>query len=76
MHTSVALNRNILQNPGTPPNLRQLRLLTNMRQPGVGASYWTDAYLAAFAKQHDYAFATFDRGFTRWRQREVFLLSE
>ncbi len=37
-----------------------------MNRPGVGASSWTDAYLAAFAHCHNYELVTFDRGFRRW----------
>ena len=37
-----------------------------MSQRSVGASSWTDAYLAAFARQCDYELVTFDRGFHRW----------
>ena len=37
-----------------------------MRHKTVGPSSWTDAYLAAFAKQCNYEMVTFDRGFRRW----------
>ena len=37
-----------------------------MNHPSAGPSSWTDAYLAAFAKQCGYQMVTFDRGFQRW----------
>ena len=32
----------------------------------TGANFWTDAYLAAFAKSEDYTIVSFDRGFQRY----------
>ncbi len=45
-----------------------------MQQPGVGPSSWTDAYLAAFAREHAYILITFDRAFTRWTEVDCQLL--
>ena len=46
-----------------------------MMQKGVGASSWTDAYLAAFAQEHSYELITFDAGFARWAKLKLSLLS-
>jgi toxin-antitoxin system PIN domain toxin len=45
-----------------------------MKDPSVGPSSWTDAYLAAFAQGHGYEIVTFDRGFRRWRELTLRLL--
>lgn len=45
-----------------------------MNRPRIGASSWTDAYLAAFAKEHQYELVTFDRGFERWRDIHASIL--
>jgi toxin-antitoxin system PIN domain toxin len=37
-----------------------------MNAPGVGASSWTDAYLAAFAVEMGFRLVTLDRGMRRW----------
>lgn len=42
--------------------------------PGVGASSWTDAYLAAFARERRYQLVTFDKGFKRWRDLDSSIL--
>jgi toxin-antitoxin system PIN domain toxin len=45
-----------------------------MNLPGTGPASWTDAYLAAFAKEHDYELVTFDGGFRRWSDLNLKLL--
>ena len=45
-----------------------------MTQAGVGASSWTDAYLAAFAEVNSYSLVTFDCGFARWPALNLTLL--
>lgn len=40
-----------------------------------GSSFWTDAYLAAFARTSGYTLVTFDRGLARYRNTPVKLLS-
>jgi toxin-antitoxin system PIN domain toxin len=45
-----------------------------MTQAGIGASSWTDAYLAAFAEAHSYSLVTFDAGFERWPACNLTLL--
>jgi toxin-antitoxin system PIN domain toxin len=40
----------------------------------TGSSFWTDAYLAAFAKATGYTLVTFDRGFDRYRNIPVKIL--
>jgi predicted nucleic acid-binding protein len=47
-----------------------------MQHPAARASSWTDAYLAAFARKHDYEMATFDRGFKRWADLKLSLLDQ
>ena len=46
-----------------------------MTRPGVGASSWTDAYLAAFAQEHSYSLVTFDTAFARWAALRLTLLA-
>ena len=46
-----------------------------VKHPSAGPSSWTDAYLAAFAKQCDYEMVTFDRGFQRWRELMLTVLT-
>ena len=46
-----------------------------MRHKTAEPSSWTDAYLAAFAKQCDYEMVTFDRGFNRWSGLTLKLLN-
>lgn len=57
-----------------PPGL-ETAWTAMMRHPAATASSWTDAYLAAFAQQHDYGMATFDRGFQRWSDLKLGLLA-
>jgi uncharacterized protein len=45
-----------------------------MNRRGAGSASWTDAYLAAFAKEHPYTLVTFDRGFEKWRDLEPCIL--
>ena len=45
-----------------------------MTEP-AGSQVWTDAYLAAFALGHNYALASFDRGFPRWKNLDCRLLA-
>ena len=56
-----------------PPELHEA-WIRMMRHPAAGASSWTDAFLAAFAKQCDYEMVTFDTGFTRWTELKLNLL--
>jgi toxin-antitoxin system PIN domain toxin len=57
-----------------PPNLEPVwKDLTT--RAGVGASAWTDAYLAAFAPGHSCAMVTFDRALSRWPEVDLTLLS-
>jgi predicted nucleic acid-binding protein len=48
------------------------RDLTHSSQSG--SNFWTDAYLAAFARTAGYTLVTFDRGFTKYRNTQVKLL--
>jgi toxin-antitoxin system PIN domain toxin len=56
-----------------PPFLQNV-WIDMMNHPTAGPSSWTDAYLAAFAKQHDYEMVTFDKGFRRWNNLKLNLL--
>lgn len=47
----------------------------HMTYSGVGASSWTDAYLASFSQLHSSLLVTFDAGFRRWRGLNLLLLS-
>ena len=40
----------------------------------ASCSSWTDSYLAAFALGHSCALATFDRGFSRWKNLNLKVL--
>ena len=42
--------------------------------PGSGSGWWTDAYLAAFAKCTGFTLITFDKGFGRFRDVPVRIL--
>ncbi len=42
-----------------------------MREGAQGANSWTDAYLAAFAIGHRYTLVSFDRGFQRWKNKDL-----
>jgi uncharacterized protein len=58
-----------------PPGIENLwRDLTPPLQSG--SSFWTDAYLAAFAKATGYTLVTFDRGFARYRNLSLEILSK
>jgi toxin-antitoxin system PIN domain toxin len=46
-----------------------------MKRPGVGASSWTDAYLAALARRHSYTLVTFDKGMAAWADLKRVLLT-
>jgi len=41
-----------------------------------GPNFWTDAYLAAFARATGYTLVTFDRGFARYRNIPIEILSK
>ena len=41
----------------------------------ASAHAWTDAYLAAFALGHQYTLVSFDRGFQRWKELSLRLLT-
>ena len=41
---------------------------------GSGSNFWTDAYLAAFAKTAGYTFVTFDRGVSRYGRTGIHIL--
>jgi len=57
-----------------PPGIEQAwRDLTPAAQSG--SSFWTDAYLAAFARTSGYTLVTFDRGLARYGNTPVKLLS-
>jgi toxin-antitoxin system PIN domain toxin len=45
-----------------------------MNHPTAWYTSWTDAYLAAFARERDYTLVTFDRGFRRWADLSLELL--
>ena len=45
-----------------------------MLRPGTGPGSWTDAYLAAFARERSYSLVTFDIGFIRWTDLDLELL--
>ena len=47
-----------------------------MNRPGVGPSSWTDAYLAAFARERQYQLVTFDKAFERWHDLDSSILWE
>jgi hypothetical protein len=46
-----------------------------MQHPAARSSSWTDAYLAAFAQQHNYEMVTFDRDFQRWVDLTISVLT-
>jgi predicted nucleic acid-binding protein len=46
-----------------------------MTRRGVGASAWTDAYLAAFCHATSLVMVTFDRGFAKWPELSLVLLT-
>ena len=56
-----------------PPDLEEIWVALT-KDPSVGPSSWTDAYLAAFAQGHGYEMVTFDRGFRRWGELTLHLL--
>lgn len=58
-----------------PPEL-EIAWKNMMKHPSAGPSSWTDAYLAAFAKQCDYEMVTFDHGFQRWGDLTLALLGQ
>jgi uncharacterized protein len=41
----------------------------------VGHNFWTDAYLAAFAEAAGFTLVTFDRGFTKYKNMPIRVLS-
>ena len=45
------------------------------RRQRSSPGFWSDAYLAAFARAGQYRFATFDRGFRRFEGLDLVLLS-
>jgi len=48
----------------------------DLTPPGrVGPNFWTDAYLAAFARATGFTLATFDRGFSKHRDTPVKILN-
>jgi uncharacterized protein len=58
-----------------PPGIENLwRELTPSSQSG--SNFWTDAYLAAFAKATGYTLVTFDRGFASFRGIPLRILSD
>ncbi len=58
---------------GEPANLDDV-LEQMCRQNRYSPSFWSDAYLAAFARAGQHRFATFDRGFRRFAELDVILL--
>jgi toxin-antitoxin system PIN domain toxin len=40
----------------------------------IGPNYWTDSYLAAFARRTGFTLVTFDRGFSKYRDIPVKIL--
>ena len=56
-----------------PPQLESV-WAAMMGRPDAGAASWTDAYLAAFAQEHEYEMVTFDRGFRRWSELTLTVL--
>ena len=58
-----------------PPEIKNLwREFTPAAQSGT--NFWTGAYLAAFAKSTGYTLVTFDRGFARYRNIPLEILSK
>jgi hypothetical protein len=58
-----------------PPGIENLwREFTPAAQSGT--NFWTDAYLAAFAKATGYTLVTFDPGFARYRNIPLEILSK
>ena len=57
-----------------PPGL-EIAWREATKQLYTGPSFWTDAYLAAFAETGEYTIVTFDRGFLRHRGVDVRLLT-
>ena len=58
-----------------PPEIKNLwREFTPAAQSET--NFWTDAYLAAFAKATGYTLVTFDRGFARYRNIPLEILSK
>jgi toxin-antitoxin system PIN domain toxin len=57
-----------------PPELDGV-WISLMRHKSAGSNSWTDAYLAAFARQCDFEMVTFDHGFSRWGESAVTILN-
>ena len=57
------------------PNGLEARLLAYCELGRSSKNFWTDAYLAAFASAGAMSLATFDRGFQRFPDLELQLLS-
>lgn len=57
-----------------PPGIDE-HLADACRPCGLSAGFWTDAYLAAFARAGRYRLATFDRGFRRFDGLDLILLT-
>jgi toxin-antitoxin system PIN domain toxin len=69
----IRRNRNIVF-VREPPGIEDAwRSLTPNRT--VGRNAWTDAYLAAFAEVAGFTLVTFDRGFTKYRNTPLKILS-
>lgn len=70
--------RRVVAQPGVaflpePPGIDQ-HLAGACRRGGLSTGFWTDAYLAAFARAGGYGLATFDRGFRRFDELDLILL--
>jgi uncharacterized protein len=65
-------NRRIVSAEEPPGVEARWRALTAARP--CGASFWTDAYLAAFASVAGHTLVTFDKGFSRFDELRLHLL--
>jgi len=69
----IRQNRNIVF-VREPPGIEEVwRGRTSSR--AVGHNFWTDAYLAAFAEVAGLTLVTFDRGFTKYKNMQLRVLS-
>ena len=57
------------------PETTETLLARQCRLGGTSTKFWTDSYLAAFARAGDLGLVTFDRDFTRFPDLELRLLA-
>jgi len=56
------------------PERTEARLAEHCRLGGASSKFWTDAYLAAFARAGSFGLVTFDRDFERYPALDLTLL--